>query len=202
MTNADKIWEQLEEGEHFTEGEVGVRLSNETVLLVDSLEHFHNYEKRMDLQFHHIDGYQYHSFPIEKTAEVVRAMEDVYEHAVADDMEVLASPGVERIARERRRQQAKEGWDVHHDDKHVESELSRAAACYAVTGTGAVAVDQAGDIDEEFNVKNWAWPWKHAWWKPSEDRIRNLEKAGALIAAEIDRLLRCREKEEEEENVL
>ena len=33
------------------------------------------------------------------------------------------------------------------------------------------------------------WPWGQAWWKPSTDPIRNLVKAGALIAAEIDRLL-------------
>lgn len=32
------------------------------------------------------------------------------------------------------------------------------------------------------------WPWDEEWWKPSLDPIRNLEKAGALIAAEIDRL--------------
>ena len=35
------------------------------------------------------------------------------------------------------------------------------------------------------------WPWDMKWWKPSdEDPIRNLVKAGALIAAEIDRLQR------------
>ena len=28
------------------------------------------------------------------------------------------------------------------------------------------------------------------WWKPSIDPVRNLAKAGALIAAEIDRLQR------------
>jgi hypothetical protein len=31
------------------------------------------------------------------------------------------------------------------------------------------------------------WPWDSKWWKPGE-RIRELEKAGALIAAEIARL--------------
>jgi len=35
-----------------------------------------------------------------------------------------------------------------------------------------------------------AWPWEWDQWKPSLDPIRNLEKAGALIAAEIDRLRR------------
>jgi hypothetical protein len=34
------------------------------------------------------------------------------------------------------------------------------------------------------------WPWDPSWWKPSPDPIRNLVKAGALIAAEIDRLQR------------
>jgi hypothetical protein len=33
------------------------------------------------------------------------------------------------------------------------------------------------------------WPWDESWWKPG-DRIRELAKAGALIAAEIDRLNR------------
>lgn len=35
------------------------------------------------------------------------------------------------------------------------------------------------------------WPWHPKWWKPTpDDRIRELAKAGALIAAEIDRLQR------------
>jgi hypothetical protein len=42
-----------------------------------------------------------------------------------------------------------------------------------------------------------AWPWDKGWWKPTPDnRIRELEKAGALIAAEIDRLQRMEGKEE------
>jgi hypothetical protein len=40
------------------------------------------------------------------------------------------------------------------------------------------------------------WPWDRAWWKPSpNNRIRDMEKAGALIAAEIDRLQRSQEGE-------
>jgi hypothetical protein len=39
------------------------------------------------------------------------------------------------------------------------------------------------------------WPWDKEWWKPSDDPTRNLVKAGALIAAEIDRLQRAKEKE-------
>jgi hypothetical protein len=33
------------------------------------------------------------------------------------------------------------------------------------------------------------WPWAERFWKPTpDDRVRELVKAGALIAAEIDRL--------------
>lgn len=39
------------------------------------------------------------------------------------------------------------------------------------------------------------WPWEDAAWKPVDDPIRNLVKAGALIAAEIDRLLRAQDAE-------
>ena len=35
------------------------------------------------------------------------------------------------------------------------------------------------------------WPWRPSWWKPTpDDRVRELVKTGALIAAEIDRLRR------------
>lgn len=37
-----------------------------------------------------------------------------------------------------------------------------------------------------------AWPWEARFWKPCpDDRARELVKAGALIAAEIDRLQRA-----------
>lgn len=38
------------------------------------------------------------------------------------------------------------------------------------------------------------WPWRDEDWKPSNDRVANLVKAGALIAAEIDRLQRSAEE--------
>jgi hypothetical protein len=94
--------------------------------------------------------------------------------------------GIELIAEERARQISKEGWDAGHDDEHDEGELARAAACYALP----------------YSIREWAgrmagtyrsnlWPWDSKWWKPCpDDRIRELTKAGALIAAEIDRLNR------------
>ena len=96
--------------------------------------------------------------------------------------------GAELISAERKRQIEVEGWTPEHDDQHRECELLDAALCYA-----GMAGSQIMDADrgvEAFDGLLEAWPWEDAWWKPSTDPIRNLEKAGALIAAEIDRLQR------------
>src|SRR4029450_2861042 len=96
--------------------------------------------------------------------------------------------GVDRIAMERARQVSVEGWAPAHDDRHVDAELTAAACCYA-----ALARRQAHgtiqDMVDDMPPPS-GWPWDAEWWKPSDDPIRNLEKAGALIAAEIDRLQR------------
>lgn len=85
--------------------------------------------------------------------------------------------GAELIAVERRRQVEEEGWTPQHDDQWTRSELVDAAHAY-------LNVNQK-DLDHMPRY----WPWSAAWWKP-KDPLRNLIKAGALIAAEIDRLLR------------
>lgn len=90
--------------------------------------------------------------------------------------------GITLIAQERRRQVEQEGWDSTHDDEAEGFELSRAGACYAQS---AVMGENAGAPRE--------WPWSYQWWKPGKP-IRMLVKAGALIAAEIDRRLRAGEK--------
>jgi hypothetical protein len=94
--------------------------------------------------------------------------------------------GVGRIAAERTRQMDKEGWGPAHDDTHTDGQLSGAAACYAIAG------NEAANGFTSHHPRPALWPWSRDWWKPSPDPIRNLEKAGALIAAEIDRLLRAR----------
>lgn len=94
--------------------------------------------------------------------------------------------GAERIAAERQRQIEQEGWTPQHDDEHANGELLGAALAYAVQ----VAQPAKGGRPVGWWPKRWAM----SWWKPSEDPIRNLEKAGALIAAEIDRQLRARER--------
>ena len=85
--------------------------------------------------------------------------------------------GVALIAAERARQINAEGWSPAHDAEHTDGELACAAACYAVP--------PGYKLRER--TPPFLWPWEESWWKPG-DRVRELTKAGALIAAEIDRL--------------
>lgn len=90
--------------------------------------------------------------------------------------------GAELIVAERRRQIDGEGWSAtHDDDEHDDGGLLGAAFCY---------VDQVLRNKDTDALPGRSWPWNSSWWKPSADPVRNLVKAGALIAAEIDRLQR------------
>ena len=107
--------------------------------------------------------------------------------------------GAARIAAERQRQLAL-GHDADEDDDDNRAgELALAAVCYAAPGC-LYAMDE----DERPGAVRFAdpWPWgeelddrRCARGRPTRlERIRTLEKAGALVAAEIDRLLRKRTK--------
>lgn len=96
--------------------------------------------------------------------------------------------GVEQIAEERQRQVEKEGWTPEHDGEHSDGSLARAAACYAVEGRAMMTVTEQGVPYKA--PRQWPASWHPKWWKP-KDRIRDLVRAGALIAAEIDRLQRA-----------
>ncbi len=88
--------------------------------------------------------------------------------------------GIELIADERKRQIEVEGWTAEHDAEHTHGELAQAACCYA---------DPYRKADGTPNSSWWPTLWSLDWWKPTpNNRIRELVKAGALIAAEIDRL--------------
>lgn len=91
--------------------------------------------------------------------------------------------GAELIAQERLRQVEVENWTVAHDCEYVEGLLVRAAIAYTKVLTHAeyYAPPDGNEIPPE-------WPFDDGWWKPSSDKVRNLVKAGALLAAEIDRL--------------
>jgi hypothetical protein len=94
--------------------------------------------------------------------------------------------GIEMIAHERKRQIAKEGWTVEHDDEHQSRELARAAQSYV-----GHYIARHWTESEAYQTENppEEWPWEDEWWKP-QSPVRDLVKAGALIAAEIDRLQR------------
>jgi hypothetical protein len=100
--------------------------------------------------------------------------------------------GIELIAEERRRQIEVEGWTAEHDATHVNDEMARAAAVYALPYPlrgRRLLID--GGAPSHWPIQTWS----KEWFKPApedtligEGRIRELAKAGALIAAEIDRL--------------
>lgn len=113
-------------------------------------------------------------------------MEAIYqewytEHGEFDDMELTSdrelrdyitraigrSGGAELIAIERARQVVSEGYTLEHDRQHGTGQLAQAAEAY-LTGT----------------AKNYPWPIESL--KLSGNTLRNLVKAGALIAAAID----------------
>lgn len=88
---------------------------------------------------------------------------------------VIGSKAADDVLAERQRQIDIENWAPEHDDRYQDNELARAAACYSI---GVTAY----------------WPWDIEWWKPSQDRRRNLVKAAALLIAEIERVDRATAK--------
>jgi hypothetical protein len=90
------------------------------------------------------------------------------------------------IAAERQRQISAEGWTPEHDDEHRDDlALARAAACYALAGTGGNGPFWITHLQTPQQV--WPYRWE---WKP-KDRRANLVRAGALIVAEIERVDRA-----------
>lgn len=118
--------------------------------------------------------------------------------------------GAELIQRERIRQIEEEGFTPEHDTQHFEGKLAYAAICYAYPNKRLIRKKHDGDGPDlpAVHLKDGpegegtylvmppsVWPFELKSWKPTpDDRIRELTKAGAMIAAEIDRLQAKREK--------
>jgi len=98
--------------------------------------------------------------------------------------------GIQLIAVERQRQIEKEGWTPEHDSHHQSGELNDAAIAYAQASAYLSRGESIEWVKAAEGIGKINFPWQESWWKPSPDRVRNLVKAGALIAAEIDRLNR------------
>ena len=97
--------------------------------------------------------------------------------------------GVELIAQERQRQIEKEGWTPKHDDKLTPGVLGIAGACYALDAAARLMPSWKDELELRKTTLH-LWPFDSEWFKPTSDSVRQLTKAGALIAAEIDRLQR------------
>jgi hypothetical protein len=82
--------------------------------------------------------------------------------------------GADLIREERRRQIEVEGYDAKHDFNEPLNNIVAAAVSYAMV-----------DIDKQ-EAEAW-WNWDFKYWKP-KDRKRNLVRAGALIAAALDKM--------------
>ena len=93
-------------------------------------------------------------------------------------------PGAQAITAERIRQITAERWSAEYDDQHTHSQLLHAAGAYL-----KAAIDISNGIKGKPRPTS-DWPWDHRLWKPSASAQRNIVKAGALIAAEWDRLMR------------
>jgi hypothetical protein len=113
--------------------------------------------------------------------------------------------GAELIAEERRRQIEKEGWTAEHDDEHTKGEMALVAALYA----SPIQLFKKKEQDGNISFID-PWPWyeliemtryesqggiecvKARDKRKKHSRKRTLIIAGALIAAEIDRIQRCK----------
>jgi Mn-containing catalase len=89
--------------------------------------------------------------------------------------------GIELITAERVRQINEEGYDAEHDRGHA-FELISAARTY-------VSVAEYSRTVRPPEFPPMGFPWAGRYWKPTGDPVRDLTKAGALIAAAIDALL-------------
>lgn len=93
------------------------------------------------------------------------------------------STGIERIAAERTRQVEVEGWDAEHDRGHA-LELVKAATSYL---HDVIRQYENPYQAPETRRRSRLWPWAARFWKPGTV-ARDLEKAGALVAAALDAL--------------
>lgn len=108
--------------------------------------------------------------------------------------------GASRIFEERKRQISEEGYTSEHDDTHVDGQLALVAALYATPVP--LLIERPGRV---LAVEPWPEGWGPEHDKRPRDvhghiipvrfitagaRIKMLVKAGALCAAEIDRLAR------------
>lgn len=106
---------------------------------------------------------------------------------------------IELINKERDRQITDEGRTSEHDDLHTDGQLAMAAACYA--SPEDIYVERLTPVTDGSDIADIdffdPWPWDAESNKRTKhDRVRQLVVAGALIVAELERLLRMEDEKE------
>ncbi len=93
--------------------------------------------------------------------------------------------GCKQIIDERTKQIIELGFDYKHDREHNGDQLLRAAICYLIH---AYHNSRITELTKSTFWEYWPMSWsKNKKWKP-KTKMENLVTAGALIAAEIDRM--------------
>ena len=101
----------------------------------------------------------------------------------------MKKTGIEFISEERLRHPNVEGWTEERDLQYTDEYLASVAACYAMPEKQRDKYQSYSMELKNFFPRWWPESWAIRWWKPTpENRIKELAKAGALIAAEIDRI--------------
>lgn len=98
--------------------------------------------------------------------------------------------GIDLISSERKRQIESEGYTPEHDDAHDKGELADAACTLAMSDR--IFEELESRFASRLHLLQFMWPFEIESYKATDERIESLAKAGALIAAEIDRLQRMR----------
>lgn len=119
----------------------------------------------------------------------LQELKDIAREGLLVEFSRFTTAGIDLIAAERKRQLEQEGYTLGHDDSHDNHQLALAAAAYAMP---AVIISPSHEWHTD---RDELYPFDLSTWKPSpDDRLRELVKAGALISAEIERILRANEK--------
>ncbi|MEA9759742.1 hypothetical protein VDF70_11835 [Xanthomonas campestris pv. raphani] len=95
----------------------------------------------------------------------------------------VKSDGVAAIAQERTRQVVTEGMTAQGDAGYRRGQLAYAALAYLQLS--AMELRDGGRAHIATASPPACWPWAASWWKPRDVR-RDLVRAGALIAAQLD----------------
>lgn len=103
---------------------------------------------------------------------------------------MTGTDGITAITQERARQIREEGYTPEHDARHGARQLIDAALAYTVQAQDRIGVAAGEGVGADGPELYWPWDW--ASFRPSDDELRSLAKAGALLAAAYDAALAVR----------